>query len=80
MMHLSPVETVIWAFGGVRKTARAIGKNPTVISHWRKILGPIPSGSQRIVLEKAKELKLDLTADDLIFGRRVKTRKIEVPV
>ena len=67
-MHISPAECVIRAFGGVRSTARAIGVEPSAVSRWRK-RGPIPTGSLLIVLEKAKELGLDITSDDLIHGR-----------
>lgn len=77
MTHLSPAEYVIRIFGGVRKTARAIGVSPTAVVGWRAIgrrkeqLGRVPSKSQRRILERARELGLDLTAEDLIMGREV---------
>jgi len=35
-MELNPAEYVIYKFGGVRATARAIGCYPSVVSRWRK--------------------------------------------
>lgn len=69
-MSLSPAETVIKAFGGIHATARAIGRTPGAISFWRA-KGNVPGGAQKLVLIKARELNLDLSAEDLIFGREV---------
>jgi hypothetical protein len=66
---LNPVELSTRAFGGVRKLARAIDRDPAAVSRWKKS-GTIPSAAQRRLLEKAWELGLDLTAHDLIFGRQ----------
>ncbi len=77
---MSPAEYVIHIFGGVRKCAREINRSPSSVSKWqapkerRGCGGNIPSGAQRIILDRAKKLGLDLTADDLINGRKVKKK------
>lgn len=73
----SPAEKVIDAFGGVRATARALGRNPSSISRWRRPQeeggtgGRVPGGLQAVVLQKAREAGLYLTADDLIGRARL---------
>ena len=69
-MKLNPVEYVIYMFNGVRQTARIIGKNPSSVCEWKK-RGLIPNSSQSVILEKAKEHNLDITANDLILGREI---------
>lgn len=65
-----PVEIVISAFQGVRATARALGINdPSTISKWRKNRS-IPSSRYQQILSKARELGLNLSAEDLIIGRK----------
>jgi len=72
---MSPVDYVIKVFGGVRATARAIGRSPTAVSKWRQPTdrggsgGRVPNKAQPVVLQKAKELGLDITGEDLILGR-----------
>ena len=63
-------DLVISLFGGVRKLARAIGRDPAAISRWKK-RGVVPTSMQRIILELAWERGLDLTERDLIFGREL---------
>jgi hypothetical protein len=76
-MHLSPAEYVIRVFGGVRRVAAAIGRDPGAVCKWRKSHaergtgGLIPTGAQRALLAKAAELDLDITCEDLIRGREV---------
>lgn len=76
-MHLSPAQYVIYIFGGVRATARALGKHPTTISKWQNhktktgVKGRIPSSAQRLILEVANELNLNITSDHLIYGKTV---------
>jgi len=79
-MSLSPAEYVIQVFGGVRATARAIGRSPSSISKWQKPRsqggsdGCVPNAAQRIILEQAKKQGLDITPGDLIYGRNNKRR------
>jgi hypothetical protein len=76
-VHFSPGEYVIRVFGGVRKLARILGMTPTAVYLWQKKRNPknpfglVPSKKQREILNLAKERGLDLTADDLIYGRFV---------
>lgn len=72
MEQLNPAEYVIHIFGGVRATARALNKTPSTISKWqRQNNGIIPSSNLQTIIDKAKELNLDITPDDLVYGRAV---------
>jgi transposase-like protein len=68
----SPADKVIAAFDGVRATARALKRNPSSVSRWRKSRedggtgGRVPSSLQELVLSEAKSRGLALTAADLI--------------
>lgn len=66
--YLTPVETAIEVFGGVRVMARAIGRDPASVCRWQQN-GTIPANIQTKVLEAAKDLELDLTPEDIIYGR-----------
>jgi hypothetical protein len=79
-MYLSPAKYVIHVFGGVRPTARAIGRDPSTVCKWplpraqKGCDGKIPGGVFRTILKEAKKRKLDITANDLIFGRNIKRK------
>lgn len=68
-MQMTPAQYVIYVFKGVRATARAVGRTPSSVSKWQK--GRIPSGAHRKILDVARERGLDLTPDDLVYGRTV---------
>jgi hypothetical protein len=78
MLKLSPAEYVIRTFGGVRATARALGRSAAAISKWRKPReekgtgGQIPRKAMWELLAKSRELGLDLNPNDLLLGREVK--------
>lgn len=77
-MKLSPAEYVIQTIGGVRKTARAIGRQPGTVSMWRSSKGSsgeIPRSAQKSILAYARTKRLDITAADLILGRSVVNAK-----
>lgn len=82
-MRRSPAEHVIRVFGGVRATARAIGRAHTAVVLWRKPKaeggtgGKIPNAAITVIADLARRQKLDITADDLIYGRDVDGRKKE---
>jgi transposase-like protein len=69
---VSPADKVIKAFGGVRATARVLGRNASSVSRWRKPVseggtgGRVPGGLLSDVLAAAREQGLALSADDLI--------------
>lgn len=68
--HTSPVELAIGMFGGVRKLARALDRDPAAVSRWQKS-GIVPTSVQRRLLELARERGIDITAHDIVFGREV---------
>lgn len=81
-MRLNPADYVIHMFDGVRPLARAIKKSPATVCVWRKNRskktsdkGRIPSSSHRTILNEARERGLDITPDDLIFGRELNDKK-----
>jgi hypothetical protein len=57
-------------FGGVRKLARALNRDPAAVSRWQKS-GIVPTSIQRRLLEMAWERGIDITAHDIVFGREV---------
>lgn len=57
-------------FGGVRKLAKALGRDPAAISRWKR-LGTVPSAVQRKLLEVALSRGLKISAQDVIFGRDI---------
>jgi hypothetical protein len=65
---MSPARCVIQAFGGVRKTARAVGRQPGAVTLWGKS-GRVPVEVQAIVLRLALAGEVDITAHELILGR-----------
>lgn len=77
MKHLSPADYVIHMFGGVRATARAIGRTPSAVSLWRAKKknggygGRIPMKSQSLVLAFAHTNAIDIQPQDFKLGRKV---------
>lgn len=83
-MRLNPAEYVIKMFSGVRPLARAIKKSPSTVCLWRTNRsrkngqkGRIPSSSHLPILKQAEVRGLDITADDLIYGREVTDKRKE---
>lgn len=76
-MKLKPAAYVVRLFGGVRATARAAGRTPGAVCLWKKSAkdggggGKVPAGVRRTLLRVAKKRGLDLTSNDLDFGREV---------
>lgn len=79
-MRFSPAAYVVLLFGGVRPVARAAGCSPSTVSRWftrsksNETFYRVPAAYQGILLDAARELGLDLTAEDLINGRRYSSR------
>lgn len=76
-MHLNPAEYVIHVFKGARAAARAIGRHHSRVIRWSKPKeaggseGRIPGPVRMRILTKARELDLDITPQDLDFGRTI---------
>lgn len=77
MKLLSPAEYVIHTFGGVRATARAIGRSAQAVSLWRAKKsrggtgGRIPGKAQLLILAYAHQNSIDITSKDFVDGRRI---------
>jgi hypothetical protein len=69
-MHLNPTEYFIHTFGGLSPAALSINRTPSAVCQWRKA-GTIPTGAMREIILAAKARGLDLTTDDLVFGRKI---------
>ena len=71
---MTPADTVISKFGGVRSLARLLKKDPSTIHRWKMpaekggLGGRIPSKAQHDLLSLAFEHGVDLSAADLIVG------------
>ncbi len=68
--HTTPVELAIDMFGGVRKLARALGRDPAAVSRWQKS-GVVPTSVQRRLLGLGWGRGINITAHDIVFGREV---------
>lgn len=74
--HLTPAEYVVLSFNGVRNTARAIGRSATSVSNWKNSKhGQIPTAARLKILASARGLGLDITSNDLDFGRKITPKK-----
>ncbi len=75
LMHKTPAELVINAFGGVSAAAIALDRNPGSVSRWQKKRkdgapdGSIPVAMHKKILRVAKRRNLGITTTDLIYGR-----------
>ena len=67
---ITPVDLAIDMFGGVRKLAKAIGRDPAAVSRWKKS-GLVPTSVQRKILDAAAERSILITANDIIYGREL---------
>ena len=65
---MTPAQCVVEAFGGVRKTAKAVGRQPGAVIFWGKT-GKVPGEIQAIVLRMAQAGFITITAEELILGR-----------
>jgi hypothetical protein len=76
-VYLTPSKLAILLFGGVRPLARAIGTKPNTVCVWQtRGDGGIPRQKQLLILEAAKKRGVQLTADDLTFGRHLPAKEI----
>lgn len=77
---MSPADTVIQLFGGVRPTARVVGVYPSAVTRWRKRGGgKIPQGHFPVLLREASLMGFCLTMDHLVRGssrRIIKTEPV----
>jgi hypothetical protein len=71
---MTPADIVISRFGGVRKLARLLGKDPSTIHRWKQpadrggLDGRVPSAVQVRLLDLAREKGVELTPAELVLG------------
>ena len=58
--------TLFDRLGGIRKMAELIGEPPSTVQSWKNV-GRIPSQKQPLVLHKAKDAGIPITAEDVVF-------------
>jgi len=63
--HTKPAKKIITAFGGINPAARALGLTASTVQGWWE-RGFIPAPRQAGVLSRARDLGLDITADDFM--------------
>ena len=66
--QITPAALAIRMFGGVNALARDLDLDPAAVSRWQKN-GTIPSYIQRKLLEIAWDKDIDITAEEIIFGK-----------
>jgi hypothetical protein len=64
-------------FGGIRPMAQALGESPSTVQTWKKT-GRVPSIKQPDLLEKASELGIAVTAEDVVFPLRARSNSSSV--
>lgn len=70
---MSPAESIIKKFGGVRATARALSMSPGAVCRWPKPRleggcdGEIPTRNHRKIIVAARDLNIDLNPSELIY-------------
>ncbi len=75
LMHLNPGEYIILIFGGAAPAARALGRHRTCPTKWKE-RGEIPSTSFKHIKAVADKLGLDVTLEDLVYGRTISKTKM----
>lgn len=71
MKLIKNVDYLIQCFGGLSKTAEAVGKKPSTVLYWKK-KGAIPMGSIKTILYVSQKMNLPITLEDLVFGKVLK--------
>lgn len=72
LKHYSPSAAAVIQFGGVNELARLLGIAGSNVSRWRTSPhtgGMIPNTYYGKILELAKELGIDFTAEDIVKGK-----------
>jgi len=76
-VYLTPSKLVILLFGGVRPLARLLNKTQSSVSKWQKSDdGDVPGKCHRQILDLAKKRGVDLSAEDLVFGRVIEKNTV----
>lgn len=70
----TPAEYIIDQFGGLRATARAVGRDPKTIHNWKTkvtrdgLKGRVPEYMHKPILDEAKRRKLNIKWIHLLVG------------
>lgn len=70
---LNPAEYTILVFGGCTPIARLLNLDRTAVFKWKSYQG-VPRKHHIDLLSLAEKRKIDLTAQDLVQGRRIKIK------
>lgn len=70
---LNPAEYTILVFGGSTPIARLLNLDRTAVFKWKTYQG-VPRKHHIELLKLAEKRKIDLTAQDLVQGRRIKIK------
>lgn len=75
--YLTPTKLVILLFGGIRPLARTLKINHSAVSQWQNTKDQgIPRKHHASLLEIAKKRNIELSLEDLAFGRTIAKTEI----
>lgn len=66
MRTMETQPTLFAKFGGTRKMAEVLGEAPSTVQSW-KTAERIPAHKQPLVLERARQVGINITADEVVF-------------
>ena len=71
-IRLNPANYVIKVLGGTVMTAKILNRHHSTVWRWvDKKGGYIPSKARKEILQLSKKLNLDITSEDLDYGREI---------
>lgn len=73
LKYFNPAEYTILVFGGCTPLARLLGLDRTSVFKWKTYQG-VPRKHHIDLLSLAVKRKIDLTAQDLVQGRRIQIK------
>jgi hypothetical protein len=76
-VHLTPSKLAILLFGGVSILAKQLEISKVTVSSWQtRGDGGIPRQHHLKIIEVAKRKKIELSPEDLVFGRDIQKKTI----
>lgn len=65
-MNMSKAIDLFAKLGGTREMAKLLGEPPSTVQSW-KSAGRIPSQKQPLVIQRARDAGISVTADDVVW-------------